>query len=190
MNAPVSFADCAPTRRRGRRLGSFNPITGFHRFFFFFFFFFPFLRPASFDGGSTRESCDWTSQRPVIVAWIFFPSFSLLSFFFSFLICEKPSVPEYSYALRIYIYGRKFLRNKKIELLFYIFLLSFLSTDRWNDSDGIWKNNNSIVIFAKKFVSSTHDLEKDLSRQKELGWGRNERRKTIGIFRNKYTRET
>lgn len=84
MNAPVSFADCAPTRRRGRRLGSFNPITGFHRFFFFFFFFFPFLRPASFDGGSTRESCDWTSQRPVIVAWIFFFSFffpSLLFFF-------------------------------------------------------------------------------------------------------------
>lgn len=120
----------------------------------------------------------------------FFPSFSLLSFFFLFLICEKPSVTEYSYALRIYIYGRKFLRNKKIELLFYIFLLSFLSTDRWNDSDGIWKNNNSIVIFAKKFVSSTRDLEKDLSRQKELGWGRNERRKTIGIFRNKYTRET
>lgn len=33
----------------------------------------------------------------------FFPSFSLLSFFFSFLICEKPSVTEYSYALRIYI---------------------------------------------------------------------------------------
>lgn len=31
----------------------------------------------------------------------FFPSFSLLSFFFSFLICEKPSVTEYSYALRI-----------------------------------------------------------------------------------------
>lgn len=191
MNAPVSFADCAPTRRRGRRLGSFNPITGFHRFFFFFFFFFPFLRPASFDGGSTRESCDWTSQRPVIVAWIFFSLlFPFSPFFFSFLICEKPSVTEYSYALRIYIYGRKFLRNKKIELLFYIFLLSFLSTDRWNDSDGIWKNNNSIVIFAKKFVSSTRDLEKDLSSQKELGWGRNERRKTIGIFRNKYTRET
>lgn len=37
------------------------------------------------------------------VDFFFFPSFSLLSFFFFFLICEKPSVTEYSYTLRIYI---------------------------------------------------------------------------------------
>lgn len=121
MNAPVSFADCAPTRRRGRRLGSFNPITGFHRFFFFFFFFFPFLRPASFDGGSTRESCDWTSQRPVIVAWIFFSFFfpSLLFFFFFFDLWE--TFGNRIFVRVTYIYIREKVSTEQVDWIIILY---------------------------------------------------------------------
>ena len=96
MNAPVSFADCAPTRRRGRRLGSFNPITGFHGFFFLF--------PSLLSFSSAR-----------FFRWGFYERISRLDqptsgnssvdFFLLFLICEKTSV--ITFVLVFYIYEKE-----------------------------------------------------------------------------------
>lgn len=73
----------------------------------------------------------------------FFLLFPFSPFFFSFLICEKPSVTEYSYALRIYIYtGESFYGTSRLN---YYFIFSCCRSFRRIDETILMESGRIII---------------------------------------------